>query len=150
MEMTDTFGSFTRNVTLSLASFCQSRAVMYWFLFSTFLIQNGWLQSIAASGDQCACIATKSSSGFVAITHEFSATERLLNNQLSSIKSSVVKTLQSAGMQSNILPMAANQYAEFATHSATIRKDEKGYYPTYTEWPKKTRTVDFSGLCSDQ
>nr|XP_054750353.1 alsin-like isoform X1 [Lytechinus pictus] len=68
----------------------------------TFLKKNGWLQAVAASVDQCACIADKSSNGFVAITHEFSATERLLYSQLSSIKSSIIKTLQSSEVQKSV------------------------------------------------
>ncbi|XP_030830819.1 alsin isoform X3 [Strongylocentrotus purpuratus] len=67
-----------------------------------FLKKNGWLQAVAASSDQCACIADKSSNGFVAITHEFSATERLLYSQLASIKSSIIKTLQSSEVQKSV------------------------------------------------
>ncbi|XP_071484586.1 alsin-like [Diadema antillarum] len=65
----------------------------------SFLKKNGWLQSVAASGDQCACIADKSGYGFIAITHEFSATERLLHSQLLSVKSTIVKTLQTSDVQ---------------------------------------------------
>lgn len=59
--------------------------------------QSGWVQAIAAAGDTCACIVDKNVTGFTSILQELTATERLIHNQLSVVKTSILKTLQSPG-----------------------------------------------------
>ncbi|XP_070570494.1 LOW QUALITY PROTEIN: alsin-like [Ptychodera flava] len=60
-----------------------------------FIRKLGWVRSISAAGDQCACIIDKNETGFVSLIHEFASTERLFHQQLSTLKSQVLKSLLS-------------------------------------------------------
>nr|XP_006820146.1 PREDICTED: alsin-like [Saccoglossus kowalevskii] len=60
-----------------------------------FVRRLGWVRSIAAAGDQCACIVDKNSSGFVSILHEFASTERMFYQQLVTLKGQIFKSLLS-------------------------------------------------------
>ncbi|KAJ8020140.1 Alsin [Holothuria leucospilota] len=63
-----------------------------------FMRKCGWVQLLAARGDTCACVSDKNHSGYVSVLSELSATERLLHSQLTTIKSTVWKSLQSTDM----------------------------------------------------
>ncbi|XP_071823129.1 alsin-like isoform X4 [Apostichopus japonicus] len=63
-----------------------------------FMRKCGWMQRLSARGDVCACISDKNNSGYISILSELSATERLLYYQLSMVKTSIWKSLQSTDM----------------------------------------------------
>ncbi|XP_033101416.1 alsin-like [Anneissia japonica] len=74
----------------------------------------GWALGVAAAGDSCACVSDRNTNGLVAGFCEFAALERNLFAQLSTVKSTVIRSLQTADISKILLGSIYEQpYQDF-------------------------------------
>ncbi|XP_071943123.1 alsin-like isoform X2 [Antedon mediterranea] len=74
----------------------------------------GWALGVAAGSDSCACVSDRNTNGLVAGLCEFASMERSLFSQLSTLKSVVIRSLQTTEISKSLLGSIYEQpYQDF-------------------------------------